>query len=56
MSEKSSGKTAQRPNKIILSRTLFVMIVCGIVAFIVLGVKLYNIQIRDHDLYTRFYY
>lgn len=51
MSEKSNGKTAQRPNKIILSRTLFVMIVCGIVAFIVLGVNLYNIQIRDHDLY-----
>lgn len=51
MSGKNSGKPAQRPNKIILSRTLFVMIVCGIVAFIALGIKLYNIQIRDHDLY-----
>ncbi len=40
-----------RPNRMILSRTLFLMIVCGIVAFIVLAVKLYTIQIRDHEFY-----
>lgn len=40
-----------RPNRTILSRTLFLMIVCGIVAFLVLAVKLYTIQIRDHELY-----
>jgi stage V sporulation protein D (sporulation-specific penicillin-binding protein) len=52
MSNKSNGKNAgQRPNKTILSRTLILMTVCGIVAFIVLAVKLYQIQIVDHDHY-----
>ena len=40
-----------RPNRTILSRTLFLMIVCGIVAFIILVAKLYTIQIRDHEFY-----
>lgn len=40
-----------RPNRTILSRTLFLMIVCGIVAFIILAAKLYTIQIRDHEFY-----
>jgi stage V sporulation protein D (sporulation-specific penicillin-binding protein) len=34
-----------------LSRTLFLMIVCGIVAFIALALKLYQIQIVQHDEY-----
>ncbi|MDO4750142.1 MAG: penicillin-binding transpeptidase domain-containing protein [Eubacteriales bacterium] len=34
-----------------LSRALFLMTACGIVAFIVLAIQLYNIQIRDHDMY-----
>ena len=35
----------------ILSRTLFLLVMCGIVAFIPLIVTLYKIQIRDHDMY-----
>jgi stage V sporulation protein D (sporulation-specific penicillin-binding protein) len=34
-----------------LRRALFLLVVCGIVAFIVLGAQLYNIQIKDHDKY-----
>ena len=32
------------PNKMMLSRTLVMFLVCGIAAFIVLGIKLYSIQ------------
>ncbi len=35
----------------ILRRTLVLAVVCGIVAFSVLAVQLYNIMIRDHDFY-----
>lgn len=34
-----------------LSRTLVLLVVCGIVAFIVLAIKLFQIQIIDHDKY-----
>lgn len=34
-----------------LRRTLFLMIVCGIVAFSVLAIRLYKLQIIDHDFY-----
>lgn len=51
--KKNNLNAAQRPNKTILSRTLFLMIVCGIVAFAVLAVKLYKVQIVDHDLYQK---
>jgi stage V sporulation protein D (sporulation-specific penicillin-binding protein) len=34
-----------------LRRTLFLMIVCGIVAFLVLAFRLFQIQILDHDEY-----
>ena len=39
------------PNRMMLSRTLTLMIVCGIAAFIVLVGKLYQIQIQDHERY-----
>ncbi len=38
-------------NTILLRRTLFLMIVCGIVAFILLGARLFKLQILDHDMY-----
>ncbi|MBQ3404632.1 MAG: PASTA domain-containing protein, partial [Oscillospiraceae bacterium] len=43
----------RRPNKILLGRTLFLMVVCGILAFIVLGVKLYNVMVTNHEYYER---
>lgn len=46
------NKSDQRPNKTILRRTLVLMTVCGIAAFIVLAVKLYDIQITNHELYA----
>ncbi len=51
--KKKDKNAVQRPNKMILSRTLILMTVCGIVAFVVLAVKLYQIQIIDHDKYER---
>ena len=41
----------QRANRTILRRTLFLMILCGIVAFIPLIATLYKLMIRDHDYY-----
>ena len=52
MSKKEqSAKGPHAPNRMMLRRTLFLMIVCGIVAFIVLGLKLFQIQILKHDEY-----
>lgn len=39
------------PNRTMLRRTLFLMSVCGILAFIVLAARLYKLQITDHDMY-----
>lgn len=44
-------KGSRPPNKMMLSRTLVLLIVCGIAAFIVLGAKLYSIQINHHEEY-----
>lgn len=44
-------RRTDRPDKKMKRRTLFLMTVCGIVAFSVLVYKLYTIQIRDHDYY-----
>ncbi len=41
----------QRANRLILSRTLILLIVCGVVAFMVLAIKLFQIQIVQHDEY-----
>ena len=39
------------PNTMMLRRTLFLMVVCGIVAFMLLGLRLFKLQILDHDMY-----
>ncbi len=44
-------KEASSVNRMMLRRTLFLMIVCGIVAFILLGARLFKLQIVDHDMY-----
>ena len=52
MAELNRDHSGNRPpNQRMLRRTLFLMIVCGIAAFIVLIGKLYNIQIVHHDEY-----
>ena len=50
---KRGRKAVQRPNKTILRRTLVLMSVCGVAAFAVLAVKLYQVQIVKHDYYER---
>ena len=52
MTEGSNGRrTGGGPNRMMLRRTLFLLSVCGIAAFIVLAAKLYDIQIVHHDEY-----
>ena len=45
-------RPTRAPNQMMLRRTLFLMIVCGIVAFIVLGIQLFRLQILEHDKYS----
>lgn len=47
----SETKLYRTPNRTMQRRTLFLMAVCGIVAFAVLVGRLYIIQIRDHEKY-----
>lgn len=53
----SSPKNPQEPqgraNRVILRRTLILMFVCGILTFVVLAIKLFNIQIINHDKYEQ---
>ncbi len=39
------------PSKIMMGRVRFLMAVCGILAFAVLGYRLYELQIRDYEFY-----
>ncbi len=49
--KRRESKKASSPNRMMLRRTLFLMIVCGIVAFIALGARLFQLQVLDHDMY-----
>ena len=52
MADRKTERSGSRPpNKRMLSRTLFLMIVCGIAAFIVLIGKLFDIQVLHHKEY-----
>jgi len=59
MAARKSGKSAntraddKRANRMILGRTIFLLVLCGVVIFIPLVVQLYKIQIRDHDFYEQ---
>ena len=50
MNKKEQGRLSG-PNRQMLRRTLFLMAVCGIAAFAALLVRLYQLQIVDHELY-----
>lgn len=47
----SRAEQSQRANRTILRRTMALMLLFGVVAFIPLIVTLYNLMIRDHDYY-----
>ncbi len=48
---RSQNNGAQPPSRKMRSRTLLLMIVCGIVAFAVLGIRLFYLQVVKHDTY-----
>ena len=39
------------PNSMMLRRTLFLLVVCGIASFLVLSIRLFKLQVIDHDFY-----
>lgn len=43
--------SANKPNSMMLRRTLFLLVVCGIIAFFILAAKLYQVMIVQHDTY-----
>jgi stage V sporulation protein D (sporulation-specific penicillin-binding protein) len=43
----------RRANRLILGRTIFLLILCGVVIFIPLVAQLYKIQIKEHDFYEQ---
>ena len=51
MRNAQTSPSAIPPNRMMLRRALFLLIVCGIVAFIVLLLQLFRIQILDHERY-----
>ena len=51
MSDSAKKKTAQKPTRTMIIRTLVLLIVCGVTAFAVLAVKLYDIQINNNAHY-----
>lgn len=54
MTEKlDKREAASGPNRQMLRRTLFLMAVCGIAAFLILLARLYRLQITDHEYYEQ---
>ncbi len=51
MKKKNNIIKMEMPNRGMIGRTLSLMVVFGIVAFIVLVMRLYKVQIVDHELY-----
>ena len=49
ISPKRKSDAARRANQIIRSRTVLVMALLGVVTFVVLFLKLYDLQINRHD-------
>ncbi len=53
MNSRKKKSSTQTPNSMMLRRTLFLMTVCGIVAFAVVGIRLAKLQIIDHNKYEK---
>lgn len=49
--KRNSKNSGERPNKVLVSRTLFVASMCGIVAFVILGLQLFKVMIIQHSYY-----
>ena len=50
--QQANRERNERANRTILSRTLILMILCGVIAFIPLIGTLYNLMITQHDYYN----
>ena len=52
-STKQNVAADRRANRMILARTMFLLVLCGVVMFIPLIMQLYKIQIKEHDFYEQ---
>ncbi|MCL2151378.1 MAG: penicillin-binding transpeptidase domain-containing protein [Oscillospiraceae bacterium] len=50
-SNSNKKKTAQKPSRAMLVRTVFLLAICGVAAFIILASRLYEIQISSNGKY-----
>lgn len=48
---KHKAKVSVSPDKMMLRRALFLMFLCGVATFVLLGVRLFQLQILDHSKY-----
>ena len=51
MTERDRESFDKRPNKTMLRRTLFLLAAMGVLAFVLVAVRLFRLQIVDHELY-----
>lgn len=51
MFKRKESDYESNPGRTTLRRILFLMAVCGVLAFLVIGARLYKLQIIDHDMY-----
>ena len=49
--KRRSGREPLSPNQMMLRRTRLLMVLCGMIAFLILGARLFKLQILDHDFY-----
>ncbi|MDL2288629.1 PASTA domain-containing protein [Oscillospiraceae bacterium OttesenSCG-928-F05] len=50
---KRRAESSERANRTVVWRTIFLMVLCGVVVFVPLIAQLYKIQINEHDFYER---
>ena len=49
--KRQAGSSKERANRTILGRTMFLMVLCGVILFIPLIATLYKLMITEHDKY-----
>ena len=49
-SPQRKSEAARRANRVVHSRTMIFMVLLGVVTFVMLFFRLYDLQIRQHDM------
>ena len=51
MEKGDRGSAPRLPDRMMLRRALFLLSVCGIVAFLIIALRLFRLQVREHESY-----